>query len=124
VASVFCDKLSNTVYFGTAQGLVSYSGTAMAASEDYSDVYAYPNPVKPDYTGWITIKGLMDNSLVKITDAMGNLVYETKSEGGMVVWDGCNSTGSRVSTGVYYVFASQNESGTTSGAVTKILVVN
>ena len=33
---------------------------------DFSDVYAYPNPVRPDYTGWITIKGLMDNSLVKL----------------------------------------------------------
>ena len=66
----------------------------------------------------------MDSSLVKITDAAGNLVYQTKSEGGMAVWDGCNTSGERVRTGVYYVFASQSaEDQSGNSAVTKILVV-
>ena len=69
--------------------------TAPAAT-DFSDVYAYPNPVKPDYTGWISIVNLMDNSLVKIADASGNVVYSCRSNGGMFTWDGCNASGSRV----------------------------
>lgn len=123
VYSVYTDPNSNVVYFGLKTGLVTYNSTSSPASENYDDVYAYPNPVRPDYTGWITIKGLMDNSLVKIADAAGNVFFQTRSEGGMVVWDGCNSAGERVKSGVYFVFASQNENDNASGAVTKIMVI-
>ena len=66
----------------------------------------------------------MDHSLVKIADASGNVLFQTRSEGGMVVWDGCGLGGGRVRTGVYYVYASQNENGTSGDVVAKILVVN
>lgn len=124
VQSVVCDPNSNVVYFGTNNGLVSYNSSSSPAAPDYSDVYAYPNPVRPDYTGWITIKGLMKDSLVKIADTAGNVFYQTRSDGGMVVWDGCNASGERVRSGVYFVYASQNADGSNSGVVTKILVVN
>lgn len=124
VYAVACDPTSNSVYFGTDYGMVEYSSSSSPAATDYSDVYAYPNPVRPDYGGWITVKGLMDNSLVKIMDSAGNLVAMGRSDGGMFVWDGCNGEGNRVKTGVYYVYASQNEDGGSSGAVTKIMVVN
>lgn len=124
VFSVTCGP-DNEVYFGTANGLVQYNSMSAPAREDYSEVYAYPNPVRPDYTGWITITGLMENSLVKIADAAGNVFHQGTSNGGMMVWDGCDSQGRRVKTGVYYVFASQGGDGQqTNGAVTKILVVN
>ena len=123
VYAIACDKKSNAVYFGTTAGLVKYNSDASPASEDYSDVYAYPNPVRPEYTGWITVTGLMNDSLVKIADASGNVFFQGTSQGGMITWDGCDASGNRVKTGVYYVFASQNASGSSSGAVTKILVV-
>lgn len=122
--SVMCINDGNSVYIGSDVGLIEYKSNSSPAQSDYSNVYAYPNPVRPDYTGWITITGLMENSLVKIADAMGNVFYSTRSEGGMVTWDGCDSDGQRVKTGVYYVFASQNANDVSSGAVTKILVVN
>ena len=125
VMSVKCDPLSNIVYFGTDKGVVKYAADAAPAAEDYNDVYAYPNPVRPDYTGWITVTGLMDNSLVKITDTAGNVVRQGTSEGGMFLWDGCNGANQRVRSGVYFVFASQNASGSASGKpVTKIMVIN
>lgn len=119
------DPHSNMVYIGTDKGLVSYSSDSAPAAEDYSDVYAYPNPVRPDYTGWVTITGLMDNSLVKITDTAGNIVAQGKSEGGLYLWDVCNMSNQRVRSGVYFVFASQNEGSSASGKpVTKIMVIN
>ena len=123
IYSVECDPTSNYIYFGTDAGLVRYSSTGAPAAADYDNVYAYPNPVRPDYTGWITVTGLMENSLVKIADAAGNVFYQGMSEGGMFTWDGCNANGDRVKTGVYFVYASQNENGT-SGVVTKIMVIN
>lgn len=125
VTAVICDPNSNTVYFGTQYGLISYRGDSSPAGEDFSEIYAYPNPVRPDFTGWVTISGLMDNSLVKIADSAGNVVYQTVSEGGMATWNVCNQSGERVRTGVYYVYASVGgDSMTANSAVTKIMVVN
>lgn len=125
VYTVSADPGSNKVYMGTQLGTVCFDSDSSPAAEDFSDVYAYPNPVRPEYSGWITIAGLMEGSLVKIADAAGNVFFQGRSEGGMIAWDGCDASGSRVRTGVYYVFASQGGEGTpTSGVVTKILVVN
>lgn len=124
VVSLSCNLNNNSVYIGTNNGMVEYSSDASPAEDNYSNVYAYPNPVRPDYTGWITIRGLMDNSLVKIADSAGNVFYSARSTGGMITWDGCNSNGERVKTGVYYVFASQSDDGKSNGVVTKIMIVN
>lgn len=126
--NVYCalaDKNSNKVFVGTDKGLAIYHATTAPAAKDYDEVYAYPNPVTPDYTGYITITGLKANSLVKIADAAGNVFYETKSDGGLATWNGCDASGRRVKSGVYFVFASQSgENISSSGAVTKIVVVN
>ncbi len=124
VGAIICDPNSNKVYMGTSNGLVCYDSDSSPAADDYSGVYAYPNPVRPEYTGWITVAGLMDNSLVKIADAAGNVFYQGRSEGGMVSWDGCDPAGRRVKSGVYFVFASQSNDGASKGAVAKILVIN
>ncbi len=62
VYAVFADPGSNKVYVGTDVGVCIYHSANAPAADDYSDVYAYPNPVTPDYTGDITITGLMDKS--------------------------------------------------------------
>lgn len=125
ITDVFVDPNSNSVFISTLDGLYEYSSTSSPGRPDYSDVIAYPNPVTPDYTGLITIRGLMDSSLVKIMDSGMHLVYQTMSEGGMAVWDGCNVSGTRVKSGVYYVFASvSSETDSQGDVVAKILVVN
>lgn len=125
ITGLHVDTQSNSLFVSTSSGLYELSTTSGPARDDYSDVYAYPNPVTPDYTGWITIQGLMDDSLVKIVDSDMHLVHQVRSEGGMAVWDGCNMNGQRVRTGVYYVMASTSGDTSSAGAVaTKILVVN
>lgn len=124
VTEVVVDPATGIAYVGTTSGLAAYRSDAVQASEDYSSVYAFPNPVRPDYEGWISVTGLMDNSLVKITDTAGNLFFEGYSNGGQISWDGRDRKGNRVKTGVYLVFASSSATGKQSGVVTKILVVN
>lgn len=127
ITALYCDPNSNSLFVGTLSGLYEYSSASSPPAPDYSDVYAYPNPVTPEYSGPITVTGLMDNSLVKIMDSGMRLVYQTTSEGGMAVWNGCDAAGQRVHSGVYYVLASSSgqSSGSSSGdAVAKILVVN
>lgn len=123
IYSVCCNPNSNSVYVVTDNGFFEYFSDSTPAESDYSNVYAYPNPVRPDFTGLITIKGLMDNSLVKITDPAGNVVKQLKSNGGMATWDGCNESGARVKTGVYFVLATQSETDGSNSAVTKIMII-
>ena len=122
--NVYIHPITKSVFMSTQNGLVEYNASSSLSKEDYSDVYTYPNPVKPDYTGWITIKGLMDNSNVKVCDLSGNVIYSTRSKGGMVIWDGCDEKGQRVKAGVYLVYASQDEIAVEAVPVTKILVVD
>lgn len=114
---------SGELFIGTSLGLVSYAGDAMRGESEYSKekVYAYPNPVEPDYDGLITIVGLKSNSLVKITNAAGRLVAEGTSLGGAFTWDGKTPQGQCVATGIYYVLGA-DEAGA-EGIVTKILFV-
>lgn len=123
IGNVVCDKNSNNIYVGTRKGLFVYASDAVWAAPDYSNVYAYPNPVRPEYTGPVTVTGLMDNSQVKIADAAGNVIYSGYSNGGMFIWNLTNMQGARVNTGVYYVLASQSSDGSKEGCVSKILVI-
>lgn len=123
VYSVYCDKASNTVYIGTEEGLFSYKSESTPATEDFDDITVFPNPVRPDYSGPIYIKGLMENSLVKIADASGNVVFQTRAESGLISWNGCNHSGQPVPSGIYYVFASQNSGGSTTGGTAKFMII-
>jgi streptogramin lyase len=110
------------VFIATSNGIIGYRGTASAPSESYSDVYAYPNPVKDGYDGWIAVKGLMQDSDVKITDINGTLIYATRSEGGQAVWNGKNFDGRKARPGVYLVFAATEDGS--EKMVTKILIID
>lgn len=123
VYGVSVNPNNNEVFFATDAGVYVYNSSSSPAADDYSDVLVYPNPVRPEYTGMVTITGLMDNSLVKIADSAGNVVYTGTSEGGSMTWDVCNSSGSRVRSGIYFIMASQNAEGNT-GVVAKVMVIN
>lgn len=125
VSAIELDPHNNIVYFGTSYGLGAFASDQSPAMEDFNTVRAYPNPVRPDYYGVITIDGLMNDSLVKITDAQGNVIYTGESIGGMMTWDGTNCNGRRVPSGVYYVMASQDgqSDGPKGKVACKILVL-
>lgn len=124
VYDICVDDNSNMVYFATERGLCSYASDATQPSEEMTkdNVYAYPNPVTPEYTGKITIVGLSFNADVKIVTSNGALVNQGRSIGGSYQWDGRDLKGKRVASGVYMVQAA-TESGD-KGVVCKIAVVN
>ena len=85
------------------------------------NVYAYPNPVTPDYTGLINIVGLSYDADVKITTSNGVVVAEGRSNGGSFTWDGTNKNGKRVASGIYMVVTATNDGK--KGTVCKIAVI-
>lgn len=109
----------------TAQGIAEYFPFGRGNGEDFEMARAYPNPVRPDYYGYVTIDGLADNSIVKITDSAGNIVRELGfAQGGTVQWDCANMEKRRVKSGVYYVLASTGPDDDSLSMVSKILVMN
>ena len=124
IESIAINGTTGEVFFGTDKGLCSYISDATEAESEMTkqSVYAYPNPVRPDYTGLITVTGLSYNADVKIVTSSGTLVAEGRSNGGMFTWDGNDKNGRRVASGVYMVETATQEGA--KGVVCKIAVVN
>lgn len=121
---VLVDPNSSTVYFATDKGLCSYQSDATTPNEKMTkdNVYAYPNPVTPDYTGDITIVGLSYNADVKIVTTNGTLVNQGRSTGGSYRWNCRDLKGKRVASGIYMV-ETATEDGS-KGTVCKIAIIN
>ena len=124
IYSTAINQKSGEVYFLTDKGLCSYQSNATEPSEEMTEdnVYAYPNPVTPDYTGLITITGLSYDADVKITSSNGALIAQGRSNGGMFTWDGNDRQGRRVASGIYFVITATSDGK--SGIVCKIAIIN
>ena len=125
IYSVACNASNNSVYVMTNKGLVEYiSDSGGTPDHELDNLLVYPNPVRPDFMGLITIQGLRQGSIVKIADSSGLVIKQFKSDSGTATWDGCGLDGNRVSTGVYYVIASYSENGGSSQqAITKLAII-
>lgn len=109
IIDINVNQFTGEVFFATSKGLVSYKGTATSGFETYADLPVYPNPVPHEYTGVVAVNGLKTNSLCKITDSSGKLVWQGYSDGGQLAWYCKDHFGRRPATGVYYVMASDDE---------------
>lgn len=115
---------SNSMMISTDKGLCELFLGSSAAGDDGDDVRCYPNPVRPDYFGFVNIEGLGQDAMVKIVDTAGNLIKECGQEvNGKVEWDVTNIHHKRVPGGVYFVLASSGPNGDSYAKVSKILVV-
>ena len=123
ILSIAINNTTGEVFFGTDKGLCSYMSDATTPSDRPSgdNTYAYPNPVRPGYTGPITIVGLSMNADVKIVTTNGVLVAAGISNGGSFIWDGKDKSGKPVASGVYMV-ESADEDGN-NGVVCKVAIV-
>ncbi|MCM1336556.1 MAG: hypothetical protein NC187_05970 [Candidatus Amulumruptor caecigallinarius] len=125
VSALALDPLTNKVYVGGAWGMGVYASEQSPGHDDFDDVRVYPNPVRPGYNGMVTVDGLMNASLVKVVDAMGNLVHSGTSLGGTFRWNLRDLGGAPVKSGVYYICPSQtaDDSGPKGKVAAKLLVI-
>ncbi|UFH55087.1 two-component regulator propeller domain-containing protein [Spirosoma sp. KNUC1025] len=103
IQALAIEPVSGTVFIQTVNGLVSYRGTATEPIQELSGLTIFPNPVRPDFSGSVGINGLTDNATVKILDAGGQLVYETRSQGGTATWNLRDYRGRQAQTGIYLI---------------------
>lgn len=117
------DDNTGELYISTDKGLCSVRTKSIQTAEtlDENNVVAYPNPVSPDYTGPITIKGLTYDADIKITTATGAVVHSGRSNAGLYQWDGCDHNGNRVASGVYNILLTTSEGD--KGCVAKVAII-
>lgn len=122
IESIAINNLTGEVFVGTDMGIACYrsDATAAAPSLDKNSIHVYPNPVRADYGGNISVVGLTHDCVVKIVDAAGYLVNEGVSNGGLYSWNGRNARGEKVTSGVYHVLTYDSDGN--EGVATKILI--
>ena len=122
VLDVRVNHATGEVFFATENGLLSFRADATYGDFEFSNVTVFPNPVRPEFEGPITIQGIAFDSDVKIMDPAGRMVFQATSNGGTVVWDGKLPDGTRASSGVYVVLVGEKQNK--GKAKTKILFLN
>ncbi|WP_019947366.1 type IX secretion system anionic LPS delivery protein PorZ [Hymenobacter aerophilus] len=122
IVDVAVNDKTGEVFAVTDAGVVSYRGDATVTEGKPSCASVYPNPVRPEYAGPVTISGLANNASVKITDVAGRLVYQTRANGGTVSWNLADYNGQRVRSGVYLVLSADADGK--NGCVSKVAVVS
>nr|WP_315201164.1 T9SS type A sorting domain-containing protein [uncultured Flavobacterium sp.] len=121
INDISIDKNTGEVFIATSKGLISFKGIATSSSDNLSNVYVYPNPVRPEYAGTVKINGLLNKANVKITDVAGNLVFEATTEGGTLEWDTTAFGKYKVASGVYMIFVSAQDGSETK--VKKVMII-
>ncbi|MBX2844454.1 MAG: T9SS type A sorting domain-containing protein [Flammeovirgaceae bacterium] len=101
--------ITGEVFIGTNLGVISYRGTATEGESGFSNVKIFPNPVRPDYNGLVSISGLSPNSSVKITDITGKLIWDTQANGGTATWNVANYNGEHAKSGVYLIYSASTD---------------
>ena len=124
VYTVECDTVNDRVYIYTDNGIAEYIVNGDATSINFDNVYAFPNPIEPDFTGMVKIANLMDNSYVTITDRDGNIVTQLGPVVGSALWDCSGADGERVATGIYNIYAAQGAQPAITGTPqTTIMII-
>ncbi|MBP8033692.1 MAG: T9SS type A sorting domain-containing protein [Bacteroidia bacterium] len=122
IKDIVTDETSGDIFIATDKGIQTYRTPIIKGFEEYTNVHAYPNPIRPGTSTPVYITGLVDESDVKITDVSGNLIWSTKSQGGQVVWNLQSFAGTKAASGVYMIYCSTANGD--KSATAKLLIVN
>lgn len=109
ILAISINEQTGDVYFGTENGIATFKGDATQPSPNFGNAKIFPNPVNPAFDGLVTISGLKENSIIKITDISGAMIFETSSNGGTATWNARTLDGKTAETGVYLVYSADPE---------------
>ncbi|MCX7642145.1 MAG: T9SS type A sorting domain-containing protein [Elusimicrobiales bacterium] len=97
-------KTSNYI-IGETYGFSIFAIMELIAANNIDNIKIYPNPYKPNTTpGYLTFSNLPPNTQIYIHSLSGELIKKlTTNNCGMVQWDGKNTNGKDISSGIYIV---------------------
>lgn len=120
IVSLAIDPATGEVFVATDAGLLSYLSDSRDGERKMADLSVYPNPFRYGDTSHITIDGLKDRSTVTIMGVDGFPVARIESRGGRALWNGLDTSGNRLATGIYTVVATHPSGQRATG---KILMI-
>lgn len=110
IISLAVDSKSGKVFIGTNFGLAELSTSFVEPKDSFDNLFIYPNPFVIGKDINVTIDGLVKGCSIKILSITGDLIANFETPGGKVAfWDGKDSKGMLVSSGVYYIVAYDDE---------------
>ncbi len=104
IQSLTLDPISGELLIVQPNAAFSFRTNSMVAFESLSQLKIFPNPVRPDFSGDLSIEGLTDFSQIKITTSAGRVVYSAQVRGGKATWNIMEGLGGRPGPGVYLVY--------------------
>ena len=118
------DDATGVLYIATDEGLCSYrtNVTAPISTLSKNNIKVYPNPVRPEYSGVVTISGIPKGAEVKVMTTGGQLVARGNAVGGSWQWDLTQqNTGQRVGAGLYYLMVATADGK--QSAASKVVII-
>lgn len=123
IRSIAYDPKRGIMYFGTIKGLSSLEVAPVQTLRSIATLDVGPNPYLVPSATRLTIRNLSAEASVKIISTNGALVSQFKAQGGgRAFWDGRDSEGKVVPSGIYFVVAfsdNGNQTGTAKIAVVR-----
>jgi hypothetical protein len=121
IISIAINDVTGEVYIATDVGLISYQDVPKKAVSEMKDLKVFPNPFNYKKNEQIFIEGLSDESSIKILGVDGTVVNTFDTKGGRFSWDGHDTNGQELGSGVYFIVA-VDEEGSSKG-VGKVIIV-
>lgn len=122
IKDIVTDETTGDVFIATDKGIESYRTSIIKGFDDFTNVHAFPNPIRPGFSGPVYITGLIDEAEVKITDVSGNLVWSAKSQGGQIEWNLQTFSGTKATSGTYLIYCASANGD--KYATSKLLIIN
>ena len=123
IVSISQNGTDGSIFFCTDKGMVEYGGMARNPEKELSEsnLSVYPNPVRSDFDGYVSITGMTSESSVRIVNASGRLVHTGISNGGQYSWNLLDMNGRPVPSGIYHaVITNLENSRSESKSITVI----
>ncbi len=110
ILDIYLDDDEGVAYLATTKGISALKIPFRKELEDYSDMLIFPSPYRIPSEKALIVDGLRQGSSVKVFTATGRLVRELRAtddsvQGYQAAWDGRNSAGEWVGSGVYLIAA-------------------
>ena len=124
ITSLRINGRTGELFIGADGGIVSYQTDASeGGATQQTQIKIFPNPIRlREFSGVVTVEGLVENAFVKITDVAGRLVWQDRANGGTFSWNLRDLNGDMPQSGIYLIFSSNSDGSET--IIGKLALIN
>lgn len=123
IISISINDNTGEVFIATDLGLISYQDVARNPVQKMNELKVFPNPFEYNQHSQVIIENLGEATNIKVLGVDGTVITSFETQGGRASWNGLDSNGNKVGSGVYFIVAaSQGESDSGRG-IGKLVII-